>query len=428
MASVFTKKVPPAQEPPADCSCDQIPEYTGFTTIPDTSTKTLIEVLKLDKTINTEAGHDAIDCFCVSADASRLFTVGYTTECPKKRSCCSCTTAEAKYSIKVWDVATGAILQTMDGQADLRCVSADGSCCFSGTSDNTIKVWDVATGACLQTLEGHAKSVYPVCVSADGSRCFSGDLNGVIKVWDVATGTCVQTLEGHDCSVMSVCVSAGGHLFSGGEDHTIKQWDTDTGTCAQTMEAWENMECNPHATSGHTNDVASVCVSADGSRCISGSSDNTIKVWDVATGACIQTLGMHKPYSHIKGCASPVFLVYVSADGSTCFSVSGPNTVKVWDVATGTCVQTLEGNGNSGSVCVSADQSKLFSQTDEKTITIWSITEPREISPRGLVPGGVVHWESTWDELCFAAISPYTEPTSKSRVVYGIYKLWAAKK
>lgn len=58
--------------------------------------------------------------------------------------------------------------------------------------------------------------------------------------------------------------------------------------------------------------------------------------------------------------------------------------------------KTLEGNGNSGmncSVCVSEDQSKLFSQTDEKTITIWSITEP----------------------------------TSKSRVVYGIYKLWAAE-
>ena len=386
MASAFTKKVPPAQEPPADCSCDQIPEYTGFTTIPDTSTKTLIEVLKLDKTINTEAGHDAIDCFCVSADASRLFTV-------KKRSFCSCTTAEAKYSIQVWDVATGTCLQTMDGQHDLRCVSADGSRCFSGTSDNTIKVWDVATGACLQTLEGHEKSVYPVCVSADGSRCFSGDVNGVIKVWDVATGTCEQTLEGHDCSVMSVCVSAGGHLFSGGQDNTIKEWDTDTGTCTQTMEACD-WECNPNATSGHFNDVASVCVSADGSRCISGSSDNTIKVWDVATGACMQTLGMHKPYSHIKGCASPVFLVYVSADGSTCFSVSGPNTVKVWDIATGTCVQTLEGNGNSGSVCVSADQSKLFLQTDEKTITIWSITEP----------------------------------TSKSRVVYGIYKLWAAEK
>ena len=34
---------------------------------------------------------------------------------------------------------------------------------------------------------------------------------------------------------------------------------------------------------GHTDWVSSVCVSADGSRLFSGSWDNTIKVWDVAT-------------------------------------------------------------------------------------------------------------------------------------------------
>ena len=345
---------------------NQIPEYTGFTIIPDTATKTLIEVLKLDKTISTEAENDAdgvfnhsIDCFCVLADASRIFTAG------KK-------TAEAKNTINVWDVATGTCVSTMyrEGHADCVqsiCTSSDGSRCFSGSSDNTIKVWDVATGDCLQTLEGHAKSVYSVCVSLDGSRCFSGDSNGVIKVWDVTTGTCVQTLEGHEEeAITSLCMSAGGRLFSGSGDHTIKEWDLDTSTCVQTMEACE-YPCEPHSTSGHTNDVTSVCLSVDG-RCFSGSSDNTIKVWDVATGACVQTL---------EGCARPVFSVYVTEDGSTCFSGSGDNTIKVWNVATGACMQTLEGNGNSACdvMCVSADRSKLFSQTDEKTITIWSIIE-----------------------------------------------------
>ena len=346
------------QEPPGD----QIPEYTGFTTIPDTSTKTLIEVLKLDKTISTDY---SIECFCVLADASRIFTVGKKTD-------------EAKNTIYVWDVATGDCVSTMDreGHADCVhaiCVSADGSRCFSGSSDTTIKVWDVATGDCLQTLEGHAKSVYSVCVSADGCRCFSGDSNGVIKVWDVATGTCVQTLKHEEEVVMSLCMSAGGRLFSGGGDHTIKEWNPDTGTCVQTMEACE-YPCEPHPTSGHTNDVTSMCVSAEiVATLVSGSSDNTIKVWDVASGACVQTL---------EGCARPVFSVYVSADGATCFSGSGDNTIKVWNVDTGACVQTLEGNGNSAccGMCVSADRSKLFSQTDEKTITVWSITETSSTS------------------------------------------------
>jgi WD40 repeat protein len=64
---------------------------------------------------------------------------------------------------------------------------------------------------------------------------------------------------------------------------------------------------------GHANTVRSVCVSADGSRLFSGSDDNTIKVWDVATGACVQTL---------QGHAEWVWSVCVLADGSRLFSGS----------------------------------------------------------------------------------------------------------
>jgi hypothetical protein len=64
-------------------------------------------------------------------------------------------------------------------------VLADGSRLFSGSTDNTIKVWDVATGACLQTLEGHARAVCSVCVSADGSRLFSGSVDNTIRVWNI---------------------------------------------------------------------------------------------------------------------------------------------------------------------------------------------------------------------------------------------------
>ena len=44
---------------------------------------------------------------------------------------------------------------------------------------------------------------------------------------------------------------------------------------------------------GHAGTVYSVCVSADGSRLFSGSGDRTIKVWNVATGVCVQTLEGH---------------------------------------------------------------------------------------------------------------------------------------
>ena len=79
-----------------------------------------------------------------------------------------------------------------------------------------------------------------------------------------------RTMEGHTGTVFSVCVSAdGSRLFSGSTDSKIKVWDVATGACVQTLE-------------GHTYGVISMCVSADGSRLFSGSYDNTIKVWNIS--------------------------------------------------------------------------------------------------------------------------------------------------
>ena len=73
----------------------------------------------------------------------------------------------------------------------------DGRRVVSGSNDKTLKVWDVATGKCVATLEGHSSDVYCVAVFPDGRRVVSGSDDKTLKVWDLATGECVATLEGH---------------------------------------------------------------------------------------------------------------------------------------------------------------------------------------------------------------------------------------
>jgi WD40 repeat protein len=86
---------------------------------------------------------------------------------------------------------------------------------------------------------------------------------------------------------------------------------------------------------GHSDDVKSVAFSPDGKILASGSRDNTIKLWDVATRRLIATLTGH---------SFGVISVAFSPDGKILVSGSSDRTIKLWDVATRRLIATLTGH------------------------------------------------------------------------------------
>ena len=117
--------------------------------------------------------------------------------------------------------------------------------------------------------------------------------------------------------------------------------------------------------SGHTGDVSSVCFSPDGKRLASASDDQTVKVWDAATGQEALTL---------KGHTSYVTSVCFSPDGKRLASASYDQTVKVWDAATGQEAFTLKGHTSSvNSVCFSPDGKRLISTDTKGSRIVWDL-------------------------------------------------------
>jgi WD40 repeat protein len=74
---------------------------------------------------------------------------------------------------------------------------------------------------------------------------------------------------------------------------------------------------------GHTSYVTSVVFNHDGTKIVSGSRDNTIRVWNVDTGECISTLKCH---------TRDVFSVRFNHDGTKIVSGSDDETIKVWEM------------------------------------------------------------------------------------------------
>jgi F-box/WD-40 domain protein 7 len=71
----------------------------------------------------------------------------------------------------------------------------------------------------------------------------------------------------------------------------------------------------------------------DGVHAVSGSVDTSVRVWDVATGACMHVLMGHRSLSSGMELRDNIL---VSGNASD-------STVKVWDINTRQCLQTLSG-------------------------------------------------------------------------------------
>ena len=125
--------------------------------------------------------------------------------------------------------------------------------------------------------------------------------------------------NGHSILVESVAISPDGKtIVSGSYNNTIKIWDIQSGECLNTLY-------------GYSSWVQSVAISPDGKTIVSGSSDETIKIWDNQSGECLNTLEGHSGY---------VSSVAISPDGKTIVSGSGNGTIKIWDIKSGKLIYT----------------------------------------------------------------------------------------
>jgi hypothetical protein len=180
----------------------------------------------------------------------------------------------------------------------------------TGGEDALINVWRLGRPSALLNLTGHASPI--TCVDFDHREemVTGGSFGGSLKVFDLsAHGKVVRTYQGHHTAVTSIDHHPyGGHVVSGSTDSSVRLWDLRRKNCRSTFK-------------GHAGALTCVRFSPDGSQVASGSDDGRIKIWDLTAGKLLQEF-QHKGVRSIE---------YHPNDFLMC-SVGKDRCIKMWDV------------------------------------------------------------------------------------------------
>jgi len=115
---------------------------------------------------------------------------------------------------------------------------------------------------------------------------------------------------------------------------------------------------------GHSGQVDNICYSPNGKYLLSGSEDNTIKLWDVKSGKVLRTFSC--VFYHLK---TPMDY---SPDGRYIVTANFNDTV-MWDIVTGGILKTFSGHKDEIiSICINPN-ANFLATADEYVIKIWEV-------------------------------------------------------
>jgi WD40 repeat protein len=236
-------------------------------------------------------------------------------------------------SIRVWESVSGRLqreLNDFDWPVRSLAFSRDGTQILAGTDDGVVQIRDGDSGKPVANLVGHEFTVRAIAFHS--GHVLTADRHK-IRVWDGSSFGGVKTLLGHENWVTSVAFSPNGRYLASASDDSIRVWDASSGKALSILKPALNqkmMGSGPIAFSPDSTYLASV------------SAVGTITIWDIISGAPLRVIKigemLQEPVRKQRiGVSHPVQVTSIgfSPDGDRIASGSTDGTVRFWEVATG---------------------------------------------------------------------------------------------
>lgn len=242
-----------------------------------------------------------------------------------------------------------------------------------GYNGGALKLWDLLQGGprglCLQEFKGHADAVTCLTVDWTSHRALTASWDQTLRLWSLGSAEVVRTFAGHSREVVWLSASWHAHkVGSASPDGTVRLWDLESGQCLHSFCAGGGIltlnmasDCSsaltgsergilrlwdlqPHDSKcvklipGHQRAIWALATDFAGLRCISGSADALLCLWDLVTSELLH---------RFEGHSSTVWRVVVDWSAGHVLSASHDRTLKLWRLSDGSCTSTFEGHDNS---------------------------------------------------------------------------------
>lgn len=270
-------------------------------------------------------------------------------------------TANLNGTVTFLDASTGKLLMALAGhKGDVTSLALgpDGQHVASGGDDGTVKIWDTRPDREVFTVTNNGVAINRVAYSPDGTRFVTGSDDGTIKMWDAATGEERLTIPGEHAGVYGVDFSPDGTRLAASYNNNLAKVFDLQGNLLLTLR-------------GHEGNVRGIEFTPDGKRIVTGSFDQTIRVWDATTGE--ELLRLTDPDGAVTRIA-------LSPDGTRVAAAYSDGRVVVWDLGTAKPVFTLTGHtGPVRGVAYDPRRKLIATAGDDKTVKVWDATNGQQL-------------------------------------------------
>ena len=266
---------------------------------------------------------------------------------------------------KIWDAASGQLLQEMPGDAGeigYNLVYSPDGTRLAATFISHVLLWDVASGERLLTFPGETTgTVRRLAFSPDGKRLAVASMDGLPRVWDV-TGSALPeapllSLTGHDQPCEAITFSPDGRRLATGDfGGNIRIWDAQDGRELLSFD--------------HGGSIHNLAFSPDGTRLAVASDNAILGVWDPATGESLLSLPLQ----------SGIYDVAYMPDGKRLAAAHQDGTTTMWDSSSGQQLLNLAGHVSTViTLAANPDNRTLASGGYDGTLKLWDTSPGREL-------------------------------------------------